>query len=154
MGPSCCACMKGRAFAAVVLSVLLLLSGLGIGGWWLVWQRGPLQLAHHRLTMPRAARFVPASASFSLYWFSDGQRPVDYARAVAPARQRRPAGEAIARLRDGAFAAAGLDYQDELAGWLGGDIAMALFEDPVAAAVGGPPRAVGPGMAAGLGQPR
>lgn len=139
MGPSCCACMKGRAFAAVVLSVLLLLSGLGIGGWWLVWQRGPLQLAHHRLTMPRAARFVPASASFSLYWFSDGQRPVDYARAVAPARQRRPAGEAIARLRDGAFAAAGLDYQDELAGWLGGDIAMALFEDPVAAAVGGPP---------------
>lgn len=134
MGPSCCACMKGRAFAAVVLSALLLLSGLGIGGWWLLWQRGPLQLAHHPLTLPRAARFVPASASFSLYLFSDGQRPVDYARAVAPARQRRPAGEAIARLRDGAFAAAGLDYQDELAGWLGGDIAMALFEDPVAAA--------------------
>ena len=134
MGPSCCACMKGRAFAAVVLSALLLLSGLGIGGWWLLWNRGPLELAHHRLTMPRAARFVPASASFSLYLFSDGQRPVDYARAVAPSRQRRPAGEAIARLRDGAFAAAGLDYQDELAGWLGGDIAMALFEDPVAAA--------------------
>jgi hypothetical protein len=131
--------MKGRAFAAVVLSALLLLSGLGIGGWWLLWQRGPLQLAHHRLAMPRAARFVPASASFSLYLFSDGQRPVDYARAVAPARQRRPAGEAIARLRDGAFAAAGLDYQDELAGWLGGDIAMALFEDPVAAAAGGAP---------------
>lgn len=126
--------MKGRAFAAVVLSALLLLSGLGIGGWWLLWQRGPLQLAHHPLAMPRAARFVPASASFSLYLFSDGQSPVDYARAVAPARQRRPAGEAIARLRDGAFAAAGLDYQDELAGWLGGDIAMALFEDPLAAA--------------------
>ena len=139
MGPSCCACMKGRAFAAVVLSALLLLSGLGIGGWWLLWQRGPLQLAHHRLAMPRAARFVPASASFSLYVFSDGQGPVDYARAVAPARQRRPAGEAIARLRDGAFAAAGLAYQDELAGWLGGDIAMALFEDPVAAATGGAP---------------
>ncbi len=131
--------MKGRAFAAVVLSALLLLSGLGIGGWWLVWQRGPLQLAHHRLAMPRSARFVPASASFSLYLFSDGQRPVDYARAVAPARQRRPAGEAIARLRDGAFAAAGLDYQDELAGWLGGEIAMALFEDPVVAATGGAP---------------
>ena len=129
--------MKGRAFAAVVLSALLLLSGLGIGGWWLLWQRGPLELAHHRLTMPRAARFVPASAFFSLYLFSDGQRPVDYARAVAPARQRRPAGEAIARLRDGAFAAAGLDYQDELAAWLGGDIAMALVEDPVAAAAAG-----------------
>ena len=131
--------MKGRAFAAVVLSALLLLSGLGIGGWWLLWRRGPLQLAHHPLEMPRAARFVPATASFSLYLFSDGQRPVDYARAVAPARQRRAAGEAIARLRDGAFAAAGLDYSGELAGWLGGESAMALFEDPVATATGGAP---------------
>ena len=50
--------MKGRAFAAVVLSALLLLSGLGIGGWWLLWNRGPLELAHHRLTMPRAGRPV------------------------------------------------------------------------------------------------
>jgi hypothetical protein len=136
MEPSCCGCMKGRAFAAVVLSVLLLLLGLGVGGWWLLWQRGPLQLAHHPLTMPRAARFVPASASLSLYLFSDGEQPVDYARAVAPARQRRHAGEAIARLRDGAFAGAGLDYDGELAGWLGSDIAVALFEDPVAAATG------------------
>ena len=106
------------------------------GGWWLLRQRGPLQLAHQPLRSPVAARFVPASASFSLYLFSDGQRPVDYARAVAPARQRRQAGEAVARLRDGAFAAAGLDYPQELAGWLGGELAVALFEDPVAAARG------------------
>jgi Protein of unknown function (DUF3352) len=128
--------MKGRAFAAVVLTLLLLLLGLGVGGWWLLWQRGPLQLAHQPLRMPRAARFVPATSSLSFYLFSDGERPVDYARAVAPARQRRQAGEAIARLRDGAFAAAGLDYETELAGWLGSEIAVALVEDPVAAATG------------------
>ncbi|MFM7086715.1 MAG: DUF3352 domain-containing protein [Cyanobium sp.] len=128
--------MKGRAFTAVVLSLLLLLSGLGIGGWWLLWQRGPLRLAHQRLEMPRAARFVPASAALSLYLLSDGEQPVAYARAVAPTRQRRRAAEAIARLRDGAFAAAGLDYDTELAGWLGSDIAVALFDDPVAAAAG------------------
>ena len=49
--------------------------------------------------------------------FTDGADPpssvrdrdvVDYARAVAPVRQRRQASEALARLRDGAFAAAGL----------------------------------------------
>lgn len=128
--------MKGRAIVALVLSVLLLLLGLGAGGWWLLRQRGPLQLAHQPLTLPRTARFVPASASFSLYLFSDGERPVDYARAVAPARQRRQAGEAVARLRDGAFAAAGLDYPQELAGWLGRELAVALFEDPLAAARG------------------
>ena len=136
MEPSCWGCMKGRGFAAVVLSLLLLLLGLGVGGWWLLWQRGPLQLAHQPLTMPRAARFVPAASSLSFYLFSDGERPVDYARAVAPARQRRQAGEVIARLRDGAFAAAGLDYETELAGWLGSEIAVALVEDPVAAATG------------------
>ena len=130
MAPSCCACMKGRPFLAVVLAVVLLTFSLGLGGWWLIGQRGPLQLAHHALSIPRAARFVPAQAPLSLYWFSDGEQPVAYARAVAPARQRRPAGEAIARLRDGAFAAAGLDYHDELAQWLGQGIALVLFDDP------------------------
>ena len=130
MAPSCCACMKGRPFLAVVLAVVLLTFSLGLGGWWLIGQRGPLQLAHHALSIPRAARFVPAQAPLSFYWFSDGEQPVAYARAVAPARQRRPAGEAIARLRDGAFAAAGLDYHDELAQWLGQGIALVLFDDP------------------------
>lgn len=122
--------MKGRPFLAVVLAVVLLTFSLGLGGWWLVWQRGPLQLAHHALSIPRAARFVPAQAPLSLYLLSDGEQPVAYARAVAPGRQRRSAGEAIARLRDGAFAAAGLDYHDELARWLAPGIALVLFDDP------------------------
>jgi hypothetical protein len=122
--------MKGRPFLAVVLAVVLLTFSLGLGGWWLIGQRGPLQLAHHALTIPRAARFVPAQAPLSLYWFSDGEQPVAYARAVAPARQRRPSADAIARLRDGAFAAAGLDYHDELSQWLAPGIALVLFDDP------------------------
>ncbi|MCX5947076.1 MAG: DUF3352 domain-containing protein [Cyanobacteria bacterium] len=122
--------MKGRPFLAVVLAVVLLTFSLGLGGWWLIGQRGPLQLAHHALTIPRAARFVPAQAPLSLYWFSDGEQPVAYARAVAPARQRRPAADGIARLRDGAFAAAGLDYHDELSQWLAPGTALVLFDDP------------------------
>ncbi|MEI7953128.1 MAG: DUF3352 domain-containing protein, partial [Synechococcaceae cyanobacterium ELA182] len=122
--------MKGRPFLAVVLAVVLLTFSLGLGGWWLIGQRGPLQLAHHALTIPRAARFVSAQAPLSLYWFSDGEQPVAYARAVAPARQRRPAADAIARLRDGAFAVAGLDYHDELSQWLAPGIALVLFDDP------------------------
>ncbi|MFZ0409701.1 MAG: DUF3352 domain-containing protein [Cyanobium sp.] len=137
--------MKGRPFLAVVLAVVLLFFSLGLAGWWLIGQRGPLQLAHHALTIPRAARFVPAQAPLSLYWFSDGEQPVAYARAVAPARQRRPAGEAIARLRDGAFAAAGLDYHDELSQWLAPGIALVLFDTPAAVS----PQAAGSGLPAG-----
>ncbi|MFQ6538484.1 MULTISPECIES: DUF3352 domain-containing protein [Aphanothece] len=119
--------MKARRFVAVVLAATLLLLGLALGGWWLVWQRSPLQLQHQGLILPRSARFVPRQAALSLFLLTDAEEPVRYARAVAPTRQRRQAADAVARLRDGAFAAAGLDYRDELAGWLGPETGLALF---------------------------
>ncbi len=122
--------MKGRPFLAVLLVVALLTLGLGWGGWWLVWRRSPLQLQRQILTVPRAARFVPRQAPLSLFLFSDGEQPVDYARAVAPLRQRDAATHAVERLRDGAFAAAGLDYHDELAPWLAPEVGLALFDTP------------------------
>jgi hypothetical protein len=73
---------------------------------------------------------VPRQAPLSLYLLSDGEEPVAYARAVAPARNRRQAAAAIKRLRDGAFAAAGLDYPTELAAWLAPEIGLALFDLP------------------------
>jgi hypothetical protein len=129
--------MKARPFLAVVLAVALLLLSLAAGGWWLVLQRSPLQLQHQALVLPRAARFVPRQAPLSLYWLSDGEQPVGYARAVAPARQRRQATEAVAGLRDGAFAAAGLDYPTELAPWLGRELGLALLASQPGAAPDG-----------------
>ena len=119
--------MKARRFLAVVLAAVLVLLSLGLGGWWWVLQRSPLQLQHQALTVPRAARFIPRQAALSLFLLSDGEQPVAYARAVAPIRQRRQAVAAVAALRDGAFAAAGLDYRSELAGWLGPEIGLALM---------------------------
>lgn len=126
--------MKGRAFLAVLLIGILLLLSLAAAGWWQVWQRSPLRLQHHALALPRAARFVPRQAPFSLYLMTDAEEPVAYARALAPPRQRRDAADALARLRDGAFAAAGLDYQGELASWLAPEISMALLDTDAATA--------------------
>ncbi|MEB3170148.1 MAG: DUF3352 domain-containing protein [Synechococcaceae cyanobacterium] len=120
--------MKGRPFLAVVLAIALLGLGLGLGGWVLVLRRSPLALQHQALSLPRAARFVPSQAPLSLFLGVDGEQPVGYARAVAPIRARRQAAEAVERLRDGAFAAAGLNYRDELASWLAPGIALALFD--------------------------
>ncbi|MFN9871663.1 MAG: DUF3352 domain-containing protein [Cyanobacteriota bacterium] len=122
--------MKARPFLAVVLAVVLAVLGLGLGGWWLVWQGSPLQLARRPLEVPLAARFVPRQAPLALYLFTDGQEPVAYARAVAEGRRRREAADAVARLRDGAVAAAGLDYPNELAGWLDAPVGLALFDAP------------------------
>jgi Protein of unknown function (DUF3352) len=118
--------MKARQFLAIVLAVALLLLGLGAAAWWLVLGRSPLQLRHHPLTVPVAAQFVPRQAPLSLFLFIDGEEPLAYARAVAPPRQRRAATAAVARLRDGAFAAAGLDYTAELKSWLGPEIGLSL----------------------------
>ncbi len=120
--------MKARPFLAVLLALVLVVFALGLGGWWLVWQRSALRLQRQPLEIPRAARFVPREAPLSLYLFSDGDQPVAYARAVAPPRQRRQAAEAVARLRDGAFAAAGLDYDAELRSWLAAPVGLALLE--------------------------
>lgn len=123
--------MKARRFLAVVVAVSVLLLGLGLGGWWWVLQRSPLRLQHQLLTVPQAARFVPRQAALSLFLLSDGEEPLAYARAVAPTRQRRQAVATMAALRDGAFAAAGLDYPSELAGWLGPELGLALIgSDP------------------------
>lgn len=127
--------MKARPFLAVVLAVTLLLLGSAAGAGWLLWQRSPLQLQVRSLVVPSSARFVPRTAALGLFLLSDPQQPVDYARAQAPIRQRRQAAEAVARLRDGAFAAAGLDYRGELAGWLGAETGLAL----VASQPGQPP---------------
>ncbi|MEB3322390.1 MAG: DUF3352 domain-containing protein [Synechococcaceae cyanobacterium] len=133
--------MKARPFLAVVLVVTLLTLGLALGGWWMVWQRSPLRLQHHPLTVPRAARFVPRQAPLSLFLYSDAEEPVGYARAQADPRERRAAAATIERLRDGAFAAAGLDYASELTSWLAPEIALALIDstEPSTAAGADPP---------------
>ena len=124
--------MKARPFLAAVLAAALALLSLGAVGWWLLWQRGPLALQNQALNLPLAARFVPRTAPLSLHWLLSPEQPAAYARAVAPPRQRRQAAAAADRLRDAAFAAAGLDYPTELASWLGRESSFALLTPPAA----------------------
>ena len=121
--------MKARPFLAVVLAVVVALASCGLAGWWMVLSHSPLQLQSQVLSMPAAARFVPRLSPLSLYWLADPQQPVVYARAVAPSRQRRQTADTVARLRDGAFAAAGLDYATELASWIGPETSLALIAE-------------------------
>ncbi|MCP9772562.1 DUF3352 domain-containing protein [Synechococcus sp. Tobar12-5m-g] len=118
--------MKVRPFLLLLLAVALLLLTLGLGGWWLVVRQSPLNLQHRSLVMPEAARFIPRNAPLSLHLLVQPDRLAAYARAVSPPGQRRQAAAAAERLRDGAFAAAGLDYASELADWLGEEASLAV----------------------------
>jgi hypothetical protein len=122
--------MKARPFLAALMAAALALLSFGFGAWWLLLQRGPLSLQQQPLHVPLAARFVPRTAPLSLHWLLDPDQPSAYARAVAPPRQRLGAAATMDRLRDGAFAAAGLDYTSELAPWLGSETSLALLSGP------------------------
>ena len=122
--------MKVRPFLAAVLALALALLSFGFTAWLLLLQHGPLGLQTQPLQLPLAARFVPRTAPLSLHWLVGPDQPSAYARAVAAPRQRRQAAAAVERLRDGAFAAAGLDYASELAPWLGDQSSLALLTPP------------------------
>ena len=124
--------MKARPFLAAVLAAAVALLSLGVVGWWSLWHLSPLGLQNQPLQLPLAARFVPRTAPLSLHWLLAPEQPAAYARAVAPPRQRGAAAAAADRLRDGAFAAAGLDYGSELAPWLGRESSFALLTPPAA----------------------
>ena len=124
--------MKARPFLAAVLAAAVALLILGGACWWFLWQSSPIGLQSQRLELPLAARFVPRTAPLSLHWLLTPDQPAAYARAVAAPRQRRAAAAAADRLRDGAFAAAGLDYASELAPWLGRESSFALLTPPAA----------------------
>ena len=129
--------MKARPFLTVVLAIVVsLLLAAGTGLWWVL-AHSPLQLQHQSLAMPMAARFVPRQAPLSLYLFANGNQLDNYARAVAPGPRRHQAAQAVAQLRDGAFAAAGLDYGSELAPWVAPELGVALLGQDAAGAPNG-----------------
>ena len=120
--------MQARSFltalAAAVLSLVLVTTGL----LWGLERRSPLHLVDQPLQLPRAARFVPRDAALSLHWLADSARLPAYAQAVAPSHQRRAARDGMRQWRDGAFALAGLDFDAELAGWVGPELSLTLLD--------------------------
>ena len=120
--------MKARPFLTAVGAALLSLVLLAMGLIWTMDRRSPLHLAEQPLQLPRSARFVPRDAAVSLHWLADPSRLPAYAQAVAPASQRRAARDGARAWRNGAFALAGLEFEVELAPWIGSEISLTLLD--------------------------
>ena len=120
--------MKARTFLTAVGAALLSLVLLATGLIWTMDRRSPLHLAEQPLQLPRSARFVPRDAAVSLHWLADPSRLPAYVQAVAPASERRAARDGARAWRNGAFALAGLEFDAELAPWLGSEISLTLLD--------------------------
>ena len=122
--------MKGRSFLLALVVVAMVLLTLALGFWWAMARQSPLRIMDRSLELPRAARFMPTDAALTLHWLVDPRQLPAYAQAVAPVRQRQLVHESTRQLRDGAFALAGLDFNTELAGWIGPEISFAVLDAP------------------------
>ena len=120
--------MKARSFLTAVGAALLSLVLLATGLIWTMDRRSPLHLAEQPLQLPRSARFVPRDAAVALHWLADPSRLPAYAQAVAPASERRAARDGARAWRNGAFALAGLEFDSELAPWIGSEISLTLLD--------------------------
>ena len=122
--------MKGRSFLLALVAVAMVLLTLALGVWWAMARQSPLRLMDRPLELPRSARFMPSDAALTLHWLVDPRQVPAYAQAVAPIRQRRLVNDSTRQLRDGAFALAGLDFDNELAGWIGSEVSFAVLDAP------------------------
>ena len=122
--------MKGRSFLLALVAVAMVLLTLALGVWWAMARQSPLRLMDRSLELPRSARFMPSDAALTLHWLVDPRQVPAYAQAVAPIRQRRLVNDSTRQLRDGAFALAGLDFGNELAGWIGSEVSFAVLDAP------------------------
>ncbi len=120
--------MKARSFLVALTAMIVGLLLLALGLWFWLFNPRPLRVADQPLDLPAAARFFPRKVAFSMHWRMDVEELPQYAKAVAPAPQRKNAREKVARLRDGAFALAGIDYESEFTDWLAPEISFALLE--------------------------
>jgi len=133
--------MKGRSFLLALVASAMVLLSLALGVWWAMARQSPLRIVDRPLELTRAARFMPRDAELTFNWLVDPSRIPAYARAVAPVRQREAVSESTRQLRDGAFALAGLNFNDELRDWIGPQVSLAVLDDSTANA--GDPGALG-----------
>jgi len=133
--------MKGRSFLLALVASAMVLLTLALGVWWAMARQSPLRIVDRPLELTRAARFMPRDAELTFNWLVDPSRIPAYARAVAPVRQREAVSESTRQLRDGAFALAGLNFNDELRDWIGPQVSLAVLDDSTANA--GDPGALG-----------
>ena len=88
----------------------------------------PIGIESNRVNLPRSAKFVPKQTSLTLQWMIDSKKIPQYFESVTGINQSKESLEAFKNLRDGLFALAGLDFEADLAEWIGAEVSFALFE--------------------------
>lgn len=119
--------MKLRSFfsaLAIVVGVLLL---IGTGGFFWLTSQNPLSLLQGvKDANPAAAMFVPRQAPVMVSLLVNPDRLESFRQAVARPEERRRTRTELAQLKQGLLANTGLNYEQDVQPWLGGEATLAI----------------------------
>ena len=118
--------MKGQWLLFALPAALISLIILGFQAWETTVHYGPPKLSNQKLNIPELARFIPKNSNFTMHlMINTNQLPSVMQQRESPSNNR----EAIKEIRDGLFALAGLNYNEEIKSWVGSPLSFALIED-------------------------
>ncbi len=120
--------MKIRHFLLVCLAIflgfLLIAETLGAS----MVSQGALPSIDKGVQVPRSARFIPRDVALSFHWLEDSVQLPDSLQAARKNKHYEDISEGVVQLRNGLFALAGFDFDEDLSDWLGSEISLALFQ--------------------------
>ena len=120
--------MKVRPFPLVLAATLVFLFQLTLVPKRAMALSEPMLLPNHQIQLPQTARFFPKDASLTMHWMLDPKKIPEYLGNTARSKKKEEIRKDSKKLIEGFFALTGLNFDSELAEWIGPRISFALFE--------------------------
>lgn len=115
-----------------LLAFVLLLWSLGLSGYWYLTANSPLALlAGGDRPIAAATAFVPAYSPFTLSLLTKPEKLLRLQQAMALPEQRSQLLEETAQLKQNLLKSTGLDYDRDIAPWVGNEVTFAFTDSDV-----------------------
>ncbi len=119
--------MKVYSFLVSLVISLTFLGLLAMGATSASAIQAPITTHKPSVELPNAAKFFPKDASFTIHWMPDNENGEEFNYLTHSSKAIKGIDQAR-RLMSGLFALTGLDFDAELAGWIGSNVSLAFFE--------------------------
>ena len=120
--------MKVQSFLIALATSLLLvvavviLPGAGLAN------TDPINVENAKFNLPNTAKFFPKEAALTFHWAIDSEKKANHFESITNSGTSKDSLKPFKDLRNGLFALAGLDFENELSEWLDSELSFALFK--------------------------
>ena len=119
--------MKVQSFLIALTTTLLVLFELAFSSGTVQALDDPTNVRSPKETIERTAKFFPKESELTFHWIADPSKTPKYVESITNNQPDQDGLESLKNLRNGLFALAGLDFENELAEWIDPGMSFALF---------------------------